>query len=160
MEIEEKDYWRRQEDLVYLPTPTKLPSNDVPRHKKGINIPDSNLEPDPDDSDKWWIKSQSTDGIFHTVTAIGKQCSQDHCFAKCTEPPSVGLCSHLYFCNCNDPGLLCKHIHKLHSFLVRARQKKDEPVTEADGDDGDGLPLISINDPVLDDTEPEETFAS
>ena len=30
----------------------------------------------------------------------------------------MGLWEHLYSCDCDDPGNLCKHIHKLHSNLV------------------------------------------
>ena len=36
-----------------------------------------------------------------------------------------GLCSHLYKCNCSDSDLLCKHIHKMHSFKNRKENFKD-----------------------------------
>ena len=153
LEIEEEDYWRRQEDLAYQPTP-KLVS-DVSKHKKGLSIPDSELEPDPEDSDNWRVKSQTADGVYYTVTAIEKQCTQDHSFVKCTELACVGLCSHLYFCTCGDPDILCKHIHKVHSFINRTLQKRKNVVHDDGHDEDDDFfsLLMSTDEPVPAETD-------
>ena len=42
----------------------------------------------------------------------------DNYLNQCSDVLYMGLCEHLYSCDCDDPANLCKHIHKLHSNLV------------------------------------------
>jgi len=37
------------------------------------------------------------------------------CTLRCLELSCLGLCHHLYSCDCADEVALCKHIHKVHS---------------------------------------------
>ena len=45
--------------------------------------------------------------------------------------PCVGLCEHMYICNCEDKEPLCKHIHKIHAFFKTntAIVKTDDDMT-------------------------------
>jgi hypothetical protein len=44
-------------------------------------------------------------------------CNSDHFFTKCST--CQNLCSHRYVCSCPDNQPLYKHIHKVHSMIVR-----------------------------------------
>ena len=163
LEMEQEDPQRRQEDVLSQAT-SQLVGDDVscvPRHKRGIAIPDRHIEPDPDQWNKWRIKSQSTDSVHYTITVLDEVCSQDHCFTKCSELPCIGLCPHLYSCDCEDSDPLCKHVHRLHSFLTRTRLKEIQPAllvanTEDDDDDDNHSEFphwVSTSEPVKDDSQ-------
>lgn len=84
------------------------------------------------DANTWRVKSQSQTDVWHSVSALERRFYQDHCFEKCQELACLGLCSHLYHCNCDDNALLCKHIHKIHAFQVRMHHIARTEVEEAD----------------------------
>ena len=42
----------------------------------------------------------------------------DNCLNQCSDVLCMGLCEHLYSCDCDDPANFCKHIHKFYSNLV------------------------------------------
>lgn len=86
-------------------------------HQRSLSIPDSFITNLFDDL--WEIKSSSNSEISHQITRCKNHCQEDHCFTKCGSPMCGELCSHLYHCSCLDSNILCKHIHKLHSFLNR-----------------------------------------
>ena len=56
--------------------------------------------------------------ISYTIEKLSETCKDDKCFNQCSDVLCMGLCEHLYSCDCDDPANLCKHIHKLHSNLV------------------------------------------
>ena len=56
--------------------------------------------------------------ISYTNEKLSDICKDDNCLNQCSEVLCMGLCEHLYSCDCVDPANLCKHIHKLHSNLV------------------------------------------
>ncbi|KAK3908561.1 Asparagine-rich zinc finger protein AZF1 [Frankliniella fusca] len=89
------------------------------RHENGISIPDESLS-EILSSVMWSIESTSKKNEFYCISKTQDVCSKDLCFDKCPSPSCHGLCSHLYVCSCPDSrNPLCKHIHKLHSFLQR-----------------------------------------
>ena len=53
------------------------------------------------------------------------------CLESCLNPACNGLCQHLYRCNCNEIVILCKHVHKLRSFLLRTQEKNCTKVSLA-----------------------------
>ena len=56
--------------------------------------------------------------ISYTIEKLSDTCKDDNCLNQCSVVLCIGLCEHLYSCDCDDPGNLCKHIHKLHSNLA------------------------------------------
>lgn len=128
--IEEEDYWRRKSDLQYKSVAPRPAASKESRHKNGLKIEDSHVE--MLDANTWRVKSQSQTDVWHSVSALEKRCDQDHCFEKCQELACLGLCSHLYHCNCDDNALLCKHTHKIHAFQVRMHHIARTEVEEAD----------------------------
>ncbi|XP_064632843.1 uncharacterized protein LOC135491113 [Lineus longissimus] len=148
LRIEEEDFVRRLKATQYTPTVQEKPKSDTreTRHKRGLKIKDESL--DTLDQNHWHVRSQTDESVWHTVTAIQDECSEDHCFEKCHEVACVGLCGHMYHCNCDDSSLLCKHIHKVHAFLIRIKQKasKDRPALDDDvATDPDDIDFINLH---------------
>ena len=56
--------------------------------------------------------------ISYTIKKLSDTCKDDNCLNQCPDVLCMGLCEHLYSCDCDDPANLCEHIHKLHSNLV------------------------------------------
>lgn len=91
-----------------------LLQNSEERHRKGMLIDENSISKELDDT--WEIKS----GVkWYVIVRYSNTCSFDHCYVKCKEKLCPGLCSHLYGCTCPDGHTICKHIHKLHSFLMK-----------------------------------------
>ncbi|XP_065651723.1 uncharacterized protein LOC136079611 isoform X2 [Hydra vulgaris] len=72
-------------------------------------------------SDEYTVKSQSKD-IMYKVDILQDTCKESSCSHLCINPACIGLCEHLYQCNCSDNFNLCKHIHKLQSFLLKIKK--------------------------------------
>ena len=115
--IEEDDYWRHKRDTFYNNPETKVglnKTNKKSRHFKGVNIPDSHVL--IKENGVFTVKSQSSDVHYQTKQAESASnrvdCS-NHCIS------CLGLCEHLYICDCDDVAGICKHAHKLHSMLFR-----------------------------------------
>ena len=124
--IEEDDYWRHKRDAIYLNNvSSKAESN---RHTKGMNITDISVEA-TSTPDQVLVNSQTHANLFYRVDRIQHTCSDD-CLELCMDIACVGLCGKKYICNCDDSSTLCKHIHKLHSFLLRTGQCKNNIQTE------------------------------
>ena len=122
--IEEDDYWRHKRDMLYY-NPEKVPSAfSNSRHTKGVNIIDIDVE--QISSHQWEVMSQTKREITVTykVDKILDRCTDNTCDTKCMELACIGLCEHIYTCNCDDPVLLCKHIHKIHSLAIRSNERK------------------------------------
>ncbi|GBM70597.1 hypothetical protein AVEN_5971-1 [Araneus ventricosus] len=74
-------------------------------------------------STSWLVRSQSKE-VEYSVTQINFICPlNDFCFIKCLDVSFMGLCSHLYQCNCQDlkSNNLCKYIHKIHSQKMKGK---------------------------------------
>ena len=56
--------------------------------------------------------------ISYAIEKLSDTCKDDNCLHQCPDVLYMGLCEHLYSCDCDDPANLCKRIHKLHSNLV------------------------------------------
>ena len=56
--------------------------------------------------------------ISYTIEKLSETCKDDNCLNQCSEVLCMGLCEHLYSCDCDDPENLCNRIHKLHCNLV------------------------------------------
>ncbi|KAI5754976.1 hypothetical protein M8J77_013096 [Diaphorina citri] len=110
--IASDDLWKRKRNATFC----TLPSIKSCAHEKSLEIPDSNITYLTDNV--WEVKS-SHPGQPHEIIKLTDDCNHDHCITKCTVPSCFNLCSHLYYCSCLDVNPLCKHIHKLHSFLTR-----------------------------------------
>ena len=118
-EMEWEDYCTRtREACLGL---TALPQSTLERHQRSTHIPDDFVE--KLDDDHFEIKSSTTEGDFYAIVRHITQCTADLCFAKCQSLPCSGLCAHLYYCSCYDTHPLCKHIHKIHSYLTRVEPK-------------------------------------
>ncbi|XP_026290701.1 uncharacterized protein LOC113215308 [Frankliniella occidentalis] len=92
------------------------PHEILDRHKRGMQISDEDLV--KIDENTWDIKSSSGKDNYY-IARYHEKCPLDHCFLKCTQILCGGLCSHIYSCSCKDTNPLCKHVHKLHSLLMR-----------------------------------------
>ena len=64
---------------------------------------------------KWSVQSQSKN-VTYTIKKITKNCN---CRLGKQQISCVGLCEHIYSCNCEDKAKICKHIYKIHSTLKR-----------------------------------------
>ncbi|XP_054278526.1 uncharacterized protein LOC128996980 [Macrosteles quadrilineatus] len=110
--ISEDDSWsRKRNDLFDI---HQGPSFDL-RHKRGIQLLDNsikNVSPN-----LWEVTSAKATGKVYQILRNETECTFDLCFFICRQCP--GLCSHLYTCSCEDIEPLCKHVHKLHSYLSR-----------------------------------------
>ena len=77
--------------------------------------------------------------ISYTIEKLSDTCKDDNCLNQCSDVLCMGLCKHLYSCDCDDPANLCKHIHKLHSNLVSQKMHVNtdaEIINEIDMTDG------------------------
>ncbi|KAI8482789.1 hypothetical protein Bbelb_394510 [Branchiostoma belcheri] len=130
LRIEEDNFWRRNSDILYH-------SNSLcdlqPRHKRGVGIPDKDIE-EVDNGRTWRVHSQSFQEVWYEITAIAEKCDKDLCFEKCQKLSCIGLCSHLYHCNCDDNHPICKHVHKVHSYQVRFHQQSRVTINAETGD--------------------------
>jgi len=87
------------------------------RHRRGLKIPDSSVtEVEPG---KWTVVSATEATVLYDVHQYRSDCPEDHCFSVCMEVQCFGLCGHLYSCSCDDNAALCKHRHKVHSYINR-----------------------------------------
>ena len=100
------------------------------------------------------VKSQTSATVQYVIKKLVDTCNEDHCYAKCTQFPCIALCYHLYSCTCVDYAKknICKHLHKIHSFLSVSRETDDydpgvEDFVSRERDDdpgvGDSTTLIS-----------------
>lgn len=88
------------------------------RHMRGLQMDDHHVTANSVDS--WTVLSATNDKISYIVEKKRDDCiDPDHCFSACMEMPCFGLCGHLYSCNCPDRAMLCKHVHKVHSYTNR-----------------------------------------
>ncbi|XP_046384220.1 uncharacterized protein LOC124154490 [Ischnura elegans] len=90
-------------------------------HMKGLKISDDEIFSTSDEN-VWHVKSQNDQSTIYTVENISQNCLYpDLCFIRCNEFSCQDLCCHLYTCSCPNNYALCKHVHKVHSFVVRNR---------------------------------------
>ncbi|XP_026277878.1 uncharacterized protein LOC113206152 [Frankliniella occidentalis] len=87
------------------------------RHAKGMLLPDDCAEEILENT--WCFQSETCQSTKYLVVRCEKDCKSDHCYSKCQSEACQGLCAHMYSCSCNDSHPLCKHLHKLHSLLVK-----------------------------------------
>ncbi|XP_065677453.1 uncharacterized protein LOC136092817 [Hydra vulgaris] len=90
------------------------------RHEKGMLISDKCIS--KCSLTQYTVKSQSKD-VTYNVDILTEACKESLCLESCINSTCNGLCEHLYRCSCNDIVILCKHVHKLQSFLLRSRKK-------------------------------------
>ena len=64
---------------------------------------------------KWPVQSQSKN-VTYTINQITENCNY-HLGKQ--QISCVGLCEHIYSCNCDDKAKICKHICKVHSTSKR-----------------------------------------
>ena len=57
------------------------------------------------------------------------------------KPECANLCSHIYLCSCRDRSSLCKHVHKVHSFICRNYDKSKFFENNLDSDDDNCQPF-------------------
>ncbi len=88
------------------------------------------------------LKSEEEYFVYKHYT----KCPMDHCYRLCVKQACKGLCKNLYTCTCRQPGGMCKHIHKIHSVILRdaptTRDTADEVWSQA------GNQSLNLNDPV------------
>ncbi|XP_018896732.2 uncharacterized protein [Bemisia tabaci] len=89
------------------------------RHKRGLLMKDNMIVEQIEDR-LWEIKSVDTKSCeICYIERCKELCNLEMCSSKCTEAKCHGLCSHIFVCSCSDHHPLCKHIHKLQSYLTR-----------------------------------------
>ena len=127
LSIEEDDYWRHKRDLIYNVGSFQV---SMPRHKRGIAISNDDIEID---EFGWRLISQTQgNSLIYTVIKVTESCDDESCINKCLEVACLGLCEHLYKCDCKDSSPLCKHIHKVFSMTSTTHQDSLEE-TQSDG---------------------------
>ncbi|XP_065647824.1 uncharacterized protein LOC136077117 [Hydra vulgaris] len=124
--IEEDSYWHHKRDTIYHGT-ISLPKKYKKRHEKGMLISDKCII--KCSLTQYTVKSQSN--VTYNVDILTDTCKESLCLESCLNPACNGLCQHLYRCNCNDIVILCKHVHKLRSFLLRTQEKNCTKVSLA-----------------------------
>ncbi|KAJ1526462.1 hypothetical protein ONE63_009595 [Megalurothrips usitatus] len=133
------------------------PQDILQRHKRAMSLKDEDLK--QVDENTWDIKASSGKDIYFIVH-YHEKCPSDHCFSKCIQLACSSLCAHMYSCSCKDNHPLCKHVHKLHSFLTRDLVKQVRDNVMCDIDD---LPLpeedIVIVPQMSNDSERRRTLA-
>uniref|UniRef100_A0A8D8R8M3 MULE transposase domain-containing protein n=1 Tax=Cacopsylla melanoneura TaxID=428564 RepID=A0A8D8R8M3_9HEMI len=134
LQLERDDHCSRSRSI--------LVQNTEERHTKGMSIDEKCITGALDDT--WEIKSGS---VRYCIVRYSMTCRFDNCYVKCTDCVCPGLCSHLYACSCPDNHPLCKHIHKLHSFLSKNVVVESSAYTEDfytianESDDSNCMPL-------------------
>ncbi|GBM95118.1 hypothetical protein AVEN_46314-1 [Araneus ventricosus] len=111
----------KYKEINHMPFKTHSNRHIKDRHAKSREIVDNGVIQLT--STSWLVRSQSKE-VEYSVTQINDICpSSDFCFIKCLEVSCMGLCSHLYQCNCQDlkSNNLCKHIHKIHSQKMKGK---------------------------------------
>ncbi|GBL78739.1 hypothetical protein AVEN_65293-1 [Araneus ventricosus] len=111
----------KYKEINHMPFKTHSNRYIKDRHAKSREIVDNDVIQLT--STSWLVRSQSKE-VEYSVTQINDICpSSDFCFIKCLEVSCMGLCSHLYQCNCQDlkSNNLCKHIHKIHSQKMKGK---------------------------------------
>ncbi|KAK3919267.1 Wilms tumor protein-like protein [Frankliniella fusca] len=139
--MEEDDYNTRNLEAIlgYFESPEQLRS----RHVNGLAMDDSCIRQETDSV--WFVKSATCSKTEYMVFKIQDSCQTDHCFDKCKELACPSLCGHLYSCTCPDRCPVCKHVHKLHSFLSRGHVLvvREEEISEINC--GDDLEFFTVN---------------
>ncbi|GBN90486.1 hypothetical protein AVEN_111573-1 [Araneus ventricosus] len=111
----------KYKEINHMPFKTHSNRYIKDRHAKSREIVDNDVIQLT--STSWLVRSQSKE-VEYSVTQINDICpSSDFCFIKCLEVSCMGLCSHLYQCNCQDlkSNNLYKHIHKIHSQKMKGK---------------------------------------
>ena len=122
-----------------------VPNKDIDRdirYKRGINIPDAHMT--ALSKSKWPVQSQSKN-VTYTINQITENCNYQ--LGK-QQISCVGLCEHIYSCNCDDKVKICKHICKVHSTSKREiKQRKtglkinEKDETDAVSDEASNISL-------------------
>ena len=109
----------KKENCLFVPK--KDTDSDI-KYERGINIPDA-----------WSLQSQSKN-VTYTINQITENCN---CHLGKQHISCVGLCEHIYSCNCDNKAKICKHIYKVHSILNREIKqcKIDLKINEKDETD-------------------------
>ncbi|KAK3931136.1 Zinc finger protein 875 [Frankliniella fusca] len=94
------------------------PQHIIERHQRSVAMDDETIV-DLGLGNTWEMKSSTGKSAVYVVVKHKESCSSDFCFCRCTKPACHGLCAHLFSCSCPDHHPICKHIHKLQSFLRR-----------------------------------------
>ncbi|GFU13301.1 c2H2-type domain-containing protein [Trichonephila clavipes] len=99
-------------------TPTSVyPPTYYKRHNNGLRTPDGDVYVKSTNSRL--VKSQTNRDVLYEVK-VAETCSDnDQCYCRCIKLACLSLCIHLYTRECSDNHALCKHIHKIHSLIVR-----------------------------------------
>ena len=77
--------------------------------------------------------------ISYTIENLSETCKDDNCLNQCSDVLCMGLCEHLYSCDCGDPVNLCKHIYTMYSNLMSKKMHVNtdaEIINEIDMTDG------------------------
>lgn len=115
LNIEQDNFVSRQRDSILgFSEPPHLRKQ---RHEKGMTFPDDSLV--EVNTFIWTIKSSTNPNVLYFIEKLQDTCTKDHCYNKCTNSSCHGVCSHMFTCSCPDRAPLCKHVHKLQSYLER-----------------------------------------
>lgn len=80
------------------------------------------------------MKSQTEEGTTYTIQTVSYACLKESCSAiHCNAEECRILCRKQYHCNCfgYQTGHLCKHVHKLHTYLRGRIWKNSETALTA-----------------------------
>lgn len=83
----------------------------------GLKIPDTDTS--VVNENLWKVRSQTTDQ-YCNVSKTAILCCYDHCCNECLTMICMELCEHLYTYNWPGFNRICKHIHKIHSYISRS----------------------------------------
>jgi hypothetical protein len=113
--LERRDFQERErlDILGYSEPPYKCKE----KHERGMAMSDSSIAEIREDM--WQIESATSKGQSYHIVRVQPSCHKDFCYDKCINPSCHGLCAHLFVCSCKDNVSLCKHVHKLQSFLLK-----------------------------------------
>ncbi|KAL3275371.1 hypothetical protein HHI36_020138 [Cryptolaemus montrouzieri] len=110
------DFHTRLEKEKVFNVPYGLDDPNKDRHEEGMSISDYDVL-EIIENKEWEIASKMYKGQVYKILRLTEICQSDSCY---TCPSSCySLCTHLYFCTCEDLCVLCKHIHKVHSMITK-----------------------------------------
>ncbi|GFX62725.1 uncharacterized protein LOC113467104 [Trichonephila clavipes] len=118
-----KDLWKNmylshQYRIIPGTSTSVYPPTYYKRHNIGLRIPDGDIY--VKNTNSWFVKSQTNRDVLYEVKKVAELCSDNNqCYCKYIKQACLSLCMHLYTCECSDNQAPCKHIHKIHSLIVR-----------------------------------------
>ena len=117
------------------------------RHKKALDISNDSIEIYLSGTAYFFRSASDPDNIKYHIVKHFSSCFKKNCKDNCKEEECKGLCAHLYSCSCPDKSPLCKHIHKLHMYLLESGSISPAACAENEEDGDQGVHFFCNTEP-------------